>query len=59
MKKVRVRKKEKAMEEEEVDGCSGVTAGAGAGDQSQCFPVVSVVGSFHQTVLASNPRNQV
>ena len=54
--------KEKEMvvvveEEEEVDGCTDLTAGGD--DQSECLPVVSVAGSFHQSVLASNPRNQV
>ena len=44
-------------EEEEVDGCTDLTAGGD--DQSECLPVVSVAGSFHQSVLASNPRNQV
>ena len=40
----------KEMEEEEEVGCTGVT---------ECLLVVCVAGSFHQTVLASNPRNQV
>ena len=56
--------KEKEMVEEEVveeveeeDGCTWVTAGLA--DNCECLPVVSVAGSFHETVLASNPRNQV
>ena len=45
------------QEEEEEDSYTGLAPGVD--DQCERLPVVCVAGSFHQTVLAANPRNQV